>query len=1194
MGKKDKIQKNNSDKKDKKKESLLHVKTKKWIKAIVMFLVAIIVTLSFIDKAGMAGKSIVATLKILFGDSGITITTIILSLFASGFIFLKAHKRVKVLAITLAILITIAGVAGISNNQNLNQNQIGLIGWVSKLLINFFGLLVVNIVFAAVILIGLFIFLQFIWQDITKENDEKKLAASLKSSDAPTFKIKGVEEPKTENPKISLFKNQDDRSKDKKPVVASIDAMVAKGKYALPPIDLLNKNETVPTSGNIKENSLIIKKTLENFGIPVEMAEVNVGPTVTQYAFKPAEGVKLSKITTLSNNLALALAAHPIRIEAPIPGKSLVGIEVPNKVRATVVLRNLITDASYQNSPDYLTIALGKDVSGSPVYTDLAEMPHMLVAGATGTGKTCGADTLMFTEKGMLTFEELCPLSLNSEVDFKIKLVTRDGIESTGKNYNNGICQFYKLTTRRGYQIEATMEHPLWVMNEDGSQSWKQAALMKEGDYVAISRNPILFGNKIDIADFKPSNIKAYHREVSFPRQMTLQLAQFLGLLTADGGLSVEGNGLHRVVYTQANPHVIKIYKQSLKELFGISRFIEKTSGSNPENKAIDIEVNSKHLKEFLAYLGMDASKSPQKEMPRAIREAPENMVAAYLSALFDNDGYVDEKGIGLTISSRKLISQVHIMLLNFGIIASLSPKKVKRYSHNEYFRLSLFGENARIFTEKIGFIRKEKRNRAKKFFTLSPNPNLDLIPNIASLLKKMGQKYLNRFASLTNRGWKYQSGILVPKYAFNALRSYRSGFRAPGYRALQRILNFYQPISQEPEYQNLKNISERNFYWDKIKSIEKTSGVGYDFFVPGSDSFVGNGFVNHNTIFLNSLILSLLYKNTPETLRIIMVDPKRVEFQNYNDIPHLLCPVIYDATKTMNALQWLAREMERRFEVFSEVPTRNIKTYNQNKSVIDSGSELPYIVLMIDELADLMAAKGRELETGIVRLAQMARATGIHLVLATQRPSVEVITGLIKANITSRITFQVASQVDSRTVLDTAGAEKLLGLGDMLFLSSKSSKISRIQGPYIPEKEVKKVVDWITEQAKSVQEPQSMLIQSLKDTLDQQQQGEEKGGEVFFGDDDPLFEDVKRIVLETKKASASFLQRRLRIGYSRAARLIDMLEDKGIVGPADGAKPRKVYGDKTTGAQLADIQGGGLDESEQTPKQGDEGWEKV
>lgn len=714
----------------------MHASTKRWIKAILMFLVAVIIALSFLNKAGVAGFWLVKLLNLLVGDSRITTTAIVLSLLLSGFVFIRSPKKVKLLTAILAVLILIVGISGISTNQGLNPSQQGLVGLLAQLLNKFFGLLVANIVSAVAIIIGLLIFVQMIWQP--PDPEAKKLAAalvSIKNPTEPVLKIRGAGEEKPDpkaTPRLSFFAKKE-AEKTEKPVAAPVIAL--KGKYSLPPIDLLSKNETVPTSGNIKENSLIIKKTFENFGIPVEMAEVNVGPAVTQYAFKPAEGVKLSKITTLSNNLALALAAHPIRIEAPIPGKSLVGIEVPNKVRATVTLRNLVENPGYHSSADILSIALGKDVSGSPVYTDLADMPHMLVAGATGTGKT----------------------------------------------------------------------------------------------------------------------------------------------------------------------------------------------------------------------------------------------------------------------------------------------------------------------------------------------------------------------------------------------------------------------------------------------------------------------------IFLNSLILSLMYKSTPDQLRIIMVDPKRVEFQHYNDIPHLLCPVIYDASRTMNALQWLVREMERRFEIFSEVPTRNLRSYNANKSVIASGSQLPYIVLIIDELADLMAAKGRELEAGIVRLAQMARATGIHLVLATQRPSVEVITGLIKANVSSRISFQVASQVDSRTVLDTAGAEKLLGLGDMLFVSSKSSRITRIQGPYISEKEVKRVTDWQAEQAKIIDEPQALLTESLKEALNRQEIYDKAGGgEVFFGEEDPLYEDVKRIVLETQKASASFLQRRLRIGYARAARLIDMLEEKGVVGPADGAKPREVFGNLATAgpekASLADTLGP-LPEPGETQE---DSWQKV
>jgi S-DNA-T family DNA segregation ATPase FtsK/SpoIIIE len=261
----------------------------------------------------------------------------------------------------------------------------------------------------------------------------------------------------------------------------------------------------------------------------------------------------------------------------------------------------------------------------------------------------------------------------------------------------------------------------------------------------------------------------------------------------------------------------------------------------------------------------------------------------------------------------------------------------------------------------------------------------------------------------------------------------------------------------------------------------------------------------------------------------------------------------------------------------------------------------MPYIVFVVDELADLMAAKGRELEAGIVRLAQMARATGIHLVLATQRPSVEVITGLIKANVPSRITFQVSSQIDSRTVIDTSGAEKLIGAGDMLFLSSKSSKITRIQGPYISEKEVQKVAAFIVDQGKKCGDPQANLSQSLEESLEHAVNPEngEGGGSEFFGgpDEDPLFEDVKKIVFETKKASASFLQRRLRIGYSRAARLIDILEERGIVGPADGAKPREVYGDGggsiKTNDSISNIPETSPDESEIVEEE-DGTWKKV
>ena len=465
-------------------------------------------------------------------------------------------------------------------------------------------------------------------------------------------------------------------------------------EYTPPPLDLLDGERGTPLAGDVNAYSLIIKRTLENFGIKVEMSGVNIGPTVTQYTLKPSEGVKLSKITSLANDLALALASHPIRIEAPIPGKSLVGIEVPNRTRMKVRLKSLISSKEFLNSPSNLTFVLGRDVSGNPIFADLARMPHLLVAGATGTGKT----------------------------------------------------------------------------------------------------------------------------------------------------------------------------------------------------------------------------------------------------------------------------------------------------------------------------------------------------------------------------------------------------------------------------------------------------------------------------IFLNSLILSLLYRNSPQTLNLILIDPKRVEFPVYNNLPHLKTNVIFDSQKTVNLLKWLIVEMERRFEVLARENCRDIIGFNQ-MAIKDKKELLPYIVLIVDELADLMAARGKEMEAGVVRLAQLARAVGIHLVLATQRPSVEVITGLIKANITARVSFQVASQIDSRTVLDTAGSEKLLGMGDMLYLSAENPKPKRIQGAFISEKEVKKVVDHLEENIKPIER---ISDTELVSQIEEMEFTFPEESEPFF--DDPLLEEAKRIVIEAQKASASLLQRKLRIGYARAARLLDLLEQKGIVGPSEGAKPRKVY----------------------------------
>lgn len=303
-------------------------------------------------------------------------------------------------------------------------------------------------------------------------------------------------------------------------------------------------------------------------------------------------------------------------------------------------------------------------------------------------------------------------------------------------------------------------------------------------------------------------------------------------------------------------------------------------------------------------------------------------------------------------------------------------------------------------------------------------------------------------------------------------------------------------------------------------------------------------------SVLINSFISSLLFRGSPTEVKLILIDPKRVEFASYNGIPHLLTPVIVEVEKILSALKWAMGEMDRRYKLFAERGVRNIDGYNE----LSGFQALPYIVIIIDELADLMMFAPVEVEDAIARLAQMARATGIHLVIATQRPSVNVITGLIKANVPCRIAFNVSSMIDSRVIIDSPGAEKLLGRGDMLYIPPDQAKPTRIQGTFISEKEVKKLVDFLKSQGVEVEYTEEITTQPLP-----LKKGSGIGASGTADGKDNLFEEAIRVVCQHDRASASLLQRRLSIGYSRAARILDQLEEAGVVGPGEGSKPRDV-----------------------------------
>lgn len=317
-------------------------------------------------------------------------------------------------------------------------------------------------------------------------------------------------------------------------------------------------------------------------------------------------------------------------------------------------------------------------------------------------------------------------------------------------------------------------------------------------------------------------------------------------------------------------------------------------------------------------------------------------------------------------------------------------------------------------------------------------------------------------------------------------------------------------------------------------------------------------------SVCVNGIICSILMRARPDEVKLVMVDPKVVELSVYNGVPHLMCPVVSDPKKAAVALAKMVAEMERRYETFSETKTKNIESYNayidkwneEHKADGATKAKLPYIVVIIDELADLMMVAAKEVEDSILRITQKARAAGIHLIVATQRPSTDVITGLIKANIPSRISFAVGSGIDSRTILDQTGAEKLLGKGDMLFLPIGVNSPTRIQGSFITDDEIKRIIDFTVEQQKAQYDEALMNLEATDHNVSNLS-GQEFGDAA--NDEDPLYNDIVQFVIENQKASASLLQRRFKLGYNRAARLIDLLEERGIIGPTNGSKPREV-----------------------------------
>ena len=685
----------------------------RWTIAVFLIVFGLVLGLGAFNLAGIVGQAVFASVYGFVGVAALVLPILIVAL--GGSVLLKRTLVTPLTSVGIFLILSAAlALIGI-----FSATLGGATGaYAGQAAVEFFGPFVAPLILLGLLGIGLAISTDIVAIAEALGAHLGKAGSAIGAVKLPSLPKKKEEDADEEEDAEEEEPEEEEAPRkideDREPTVTMFnDARPAAGaeaaipnfdaEYKAPPLSILGEDKGKPGVGDIKANANIIKRTFQNFGIPVEMDEVSVGPTVTRYAMKPAEGVRLSKILSLQNNLELALAAHPVRIEAPIPGKSLVGIEVPNSAKATVGLGGVMAAPEWTASQKPLLSALGRDITGTPHYVNVAKMPHGLIAGATGSGKS-----------------------------------------------------------------------------------------------VAI-----------------------------------------------------------------------------------------------------------------------------------------------------------------------------------------------------------------------------------------------------------------------------------------------------------------------------------------------------------------------------HAVITSLLYRNGPNQMRFIMIDPKRVELTLYNGIPHLLTPVITDPKKAIMSLKWAAKEMDRRYNILESEQVRDIESYHKTvyepakkKGKEDMPEAMPYIVIVIDELADIMQTYPRELEAAIVRLAQMSRAVGIHLVLSTQRPSVNVITGLIKANVPTRMALQVASQIDSRTILDSGGAESLLGAGDMLYLSADMQKPVRIQTAYISESEVKKVVAYIKQHNAG-----DLSSLNLEGGNNVQVEASDAFMSALADDDvdDDLDLEAKAAVEEAGRASTSYLQRKLRIGYSRAARLMDLLEEKGVIGPADGSRPRDV-----------------------------------
>ncbi len=925
------------------------------------------------------------------------------------------------------------------------------------------------------------------------------------------------------------------------------DTMKA-SSWKLPDTTMLNNPEEVKLLMLGDDTSTLaktIQDTLRSFRVEAEVKQedISIGPTVIRFGIRPtgkmemkpdAQGklvpvrdaggnivyearTRVSRIMALQNDLALVLEAKTIRMEAPVPGRPYVGVEIPNKNSRLVTLREVLESKEYHaaKAKSKLAIALGKDVAGAVRVSDLARMPHLLIAGATGSGKCLAYNEPVFLADGrVVKAQEL--IGQSAQVIGVIDTQTMQQISVPATFTENGVQDVFEIKLDNGIILRRTGEHPLWAacLNEDqhvgrqpNGKAMRRTRTINPGwvqakDLRVCGNRPHFDGHVI----LCPLTIQQQGTALRSDADVILCAA-----LLAEGSLNQYDSLTYMRTprFTNADPLMVELVAGAVKEYD--CRLVLSTSKSKGP---IDYYISKTTRKgrgtgnpvARLVHEWEIDCLATQKGIPAWVFQLPDEQIALFLRVFFDCDGWFDATpgrtpGVNVSLANPTLIRQIGQLALRLGITGTY------RYRDNGHAGVWSWSSGmVDVWKERVGSTVKAEK--------------------LACAVRELA----------TNRE--------------NAATEWNAWRRA-------------RPLSDQKFAD-----CPQGYEWRKIVSIRRITAPTVNIEVHSENhAFVGYA-VEHNSVCINTIIASILTQASPDDVRLLLVDPKMVELNMYTGIPHLLFPVVTEVERVVPLLKNAISEMEKRYRLFSQLGVRNLDGYRKLRAEkIARGDNtlksLPAIVVIIDELADLMMAAPEEVEGMICRLAQLARATGIHLVVATQRPSVDVITGLIKANIPTRISFMVSSAVDSRTIIDMGGAERLLGRGDMLYLPADAGRPERIQGSFLADEEAEKLVAYwrlqSVEQMKAMNSGTKLDATAIPQPIEPGWEIKEHISDDFELEDD-LLERAEEVVREYERASISLLQRRLRIGYSRAARLIDLLEQRGIIGQFEsGGRSREV-----------------------------------